>query len=117
MRIGEGTKVRRHSETGEPDALRQLHVFEQFRVNRRLAAGEEEHVEIAGGVENELTSAVGVQHRPMRRIELLDAENAIAVAGTGPPNVENPQVLVPWSTFGLKADADRSCIRGCELSE
>src|SRR3989442_3585979 len=95
-----------HAEAGVPDGLRQLDVLEQLRVNRRLAAGKEEHVEPAGVVEDELPGGIGIGHRPMRRIELLDAEDAFAIACAGAADVEDTQILVPRPAFWFKAEAE-----------
>src|SRR5262245_56791794 len=81
MRIRKGPEVRRHAEAGESDLTPQLDVLEQLRVDRRLAAGKEKHVELTGVVEDELPSRVGLRHRAVRRVELLDAEDAVTVAG------------------------------------
>ena len=116
-RIGQGAEVRRHAEAGEADALGQLHVVEQLRMDGRLAAGEEEHVEVAGGVEDHLARRIGAGHRPMGRIELLDAEDALAVAGAGAADVQDAQVLVTRTALGLEAEADAGGIRRLELGE
>src|SRR5205823_12130555 len=100
-RIREGPEVRRHAEAGEPDTPRQLDVLEQLRVDRRLAAGEEQHVEPARAVDDELARRVGRRHRAVRGIELLDTERALAVAGPSAPDVEHAEVLVTGTARGL----------------
>ena len=115
-RVRERAEVGGHAEAGEADRLRQLHVLEELGMDRRLAAGEEEHVELAGVVEDELPGRVGLRHRAVRRVELLHAEHAVAVAGAGAADVEHPQTLVPRTALRLVAEADGRRIGRRELA-
>ncbi len=108
--VRERTEVGRHAEAGEADRLRQRHVLEELGMDRRLAAREEEHVELAGVVEDELPRDVGLRHRAMRWVELLHAEDAVAVARAGAADVQHPQPLVPGTALGLVAETDRQGI-------
>src|SRR5262249_15422206 len=80
-RVLEAPEVRGHAEAGNPHALRKLDVVEELRVDRRLAAGEEQHVELAVGVQDHLSGRVRARHETVAGIELLAAEEAVAVAG------------------------------------
>ena len=115
--IDEGAKVRRHAEAGEADALRQLDVLEQLRVDGRLAAGEEQHVELPVRLEDELARRVGVRHQSIAGVELLAAEEAVAVAGSRAENVHDAQILVPRPAFRLVAEPQGLPIGRVELGE
>ena len=53
VRIRERAKVRRHPEVTEAVRLREVHVLEELRVEARLAVHEEQHVVLAGPLEDE----------------------------------------------------------------